>query len=46
MKRINITISDIHIKMLKELSKKMGLTLSDVIRRSIEVYHKKAKWPK
>lgn len=40
MKRINITISDIHIKMLKVLSRKLGLTISDVIRRAIEIYHK------
>lgn len=36
MKRINITISDVHIKRLKTMSKKMGITVSELIRRGVD----------
>lgn len=36
MKRINITISDVHIKRLKIMSKKMGLNVSELIRRGVD----------
>jgi len=38
MKRINITISDVHIKRLKTMSKKTGITVSDLIRRAVDDY--------
>ena len=43
MKRIDITISEVHIKRLKELSKKGGMAISEVIRRAIDLYYEKAK---
>jgi 16S rRNA U516 pseudouridylate synthase RsuA-like enzyme len=36
MKRINITISDVHIRRLKVMSKKMGITVSELIRRGVD----------
>ena len=38
MKRINITISDVHIKRLKTMAKKTGVTVSDLIRRAVDEY--------
>ncbi|MGA2462803.1 MAG: ribbon-helix-helix protein, CopG family [Thermodesulfobacteriota bacterium] len=38
MKRIDITISEIHIKRLKTMVKKSGLTVSEIIRRAIDEY--------
>jgi len=38
MKRINITISDVHIKRLKTMSKKKGVTVSELIRRAVDEY--------
>jgi hypothetical protein len=38
MKRIDITVSEVHIKKLKTMSKKMGISASEVIRRSIDEY--------
>ncbi len=38
MKRINITISDVHIKRLKTMSKKTGITVSELIRRAVDHY--------
>ena len=38
MKRIDITISEVHIKKLKRLGKKGGMNVSEVIRRAIDDY--------
>jgi Ribbon-helix-helix domain len=38
--RLNITMSEVHWKMLKELAEKMGIRKSDAIRRAIEIYHR------
>jgi metal-responsive CopG/Arc/MetJ family transcriptional regulator len=38
MKRIDITVSEVHIKKLKTMSKKMGISVSEVIRRAIDEY--------
>jgi macrodomain Ter protein organizer (MatP/YcbG family) len=35
-KRINITMSPVYIKRLKTISRKMGITVSEVIRRSVD----------
>ncbi len=43
MKRIDITISDVHIKKLKQLSKKGGMNVSEVIRRAIDLYYEETK---
>jgi hypothetical protein len=41
MKRIDATLSELHIKWLKTMSKKMGLSVSEILRRAIENYWKK-----
>ena len=41
MKRIDITISEIHIKRLKTMAKKTGVSVSEVIRRAIDEYWEK-----
>jgi metal-responsive CopG/Arc/MetJ family transcriptional regulator len=38
MKRIDITVAEVHIKRLKTMSKKMGVSASEVIRRAIDEY--------
>jgi metal-responsive CopG/Arc/MetJ family transcriptional regulator len=38
MKRIDITVSEIHIKRLKTMSIKMGVSASEVVRRAIDEY--------
>jgi predicted DNA-binding protein len=38
MKRINITLSEVHLKRLKTMSKKTGITVSDLIRRAVDEY--------
>ena len=43
MKRIDITVSEVHIKKLKQLSKKGGMTVSEIIRRSIDLFYDQAK---
>jgi len=47
MKRIDATISELHIKRLKLMAKKMGITVSEILRRAIDEYwerfEKKAK---
>jgi predicted DNA-binding protein len=47
MKRINITLSEVHLKRLKTMSKKTGITVSDLIRRAVDEhwdrYEKKGK---
>jgi predicted DNA-binding protein len=43
MKRIDITISEVHIKRLKTLAKKTGVSVSEVIRRTIDDYWEKFK---
>lgn len=43
MKRIDITVSEVHIKKLQQLSKKGGLTISEIIRRAIDLYYDEAK---
>jgi len=41
MKRINITISDVHIKRLRTMSKKTGIAVSELIRRAVDDYWEK-----
>ncbi len=41
MKRIDATISEIHIKRLKLMAKKMGITVSEILRRAIDDYWEK-----
>jgi metal-responsive CopG/Arc/MetJ family transcriptional regulator len=41
MKRIDITISELHIKRLKTMVKKSQLTVSEIIRRAIDEYWEK-----
>jgi len=43
MKRIDITVSEVHIKKLKDLSKKGGMTISEIIRRAVDDYYEKTK---
>ena len=43
MKRIDITVSEVHIKKLKQLSKKGGMNASEVIRRAIDLYYDEGK---
>ena len=43
MKRIDITISEVHIKKLKQLSKQGGMNVSEVIRRAIDLYYEETK---
>lgn len=43
MKRIDITISEVHIKRLKTMTKKTGVSVSEVIRRAIDEYWEKFK---
>jgi metal-responsive CopG/Arc/MetJ family transcriptional regulator len=43
MRRIDITISEVHIKKLKQLSKKGGMNVSEVIRRAIDLYYDENK---
>jgi len=38
MKRVNFTISEVEIKRLKALSKKSGLSASEIVRRAIDEY--------
>jgi metal-responsive CopG/Arc/MetJ family transcriptional regulator len=38
MKRIDITVAEVHIKQLKTMSKKMGVSVSEIIRRAIDEY--------
>ena len=38
MKRCNFYLADIQIKRLKEINKKTGLPLSDILRRAIDEY--------
>lgn len=38
MKRINITLSEVHLKRLKTMSKRTGVTVSDLIRRAVDEY--------
>ena len=43
MKRIDVTVSEVHIKKLKQMSKKGGLTVSEIVRRAIDLYYDQAK---
>ena len=43
MKRIDITISEVHVKKLKEMSKKGGMNISEVIRRAIDLLYDQTK---
>lgn len=38
MKRVNFTISEVEIKRLKLLSKKTGLSASEILRRAFDEY--------
>ena len=41
MKRMDITVSEVHIKRLKAMQKKTGLTASELIRRALDEYWEK-----
>jgi 16S rRNA U516 pseudouridylate synthase RsuA-like enzyme len=41
MKRINITLSEVHLRRLKIMSKKTGIAVSDLIRRAVDEYWEK-----
>lgn len=41
MERVNFTISKAHIKRLRAMSKKMGISMSDFLRRVIDEHWKK-----
>ncbi len=41
MKRVTYVLSDPLLKKLQELSKKLDLTMSDVVRRALEDYIQK-----
>ena len=41
MKRVNFTISEVEIKRLSLLSKKTGLSASEIVRRAIDEYWEK-----
>ena len=43
MKRIDVTVSEVHIKKLKQLGKKGGMSASEVVRRAIDLYYDQAK---
>ena len=43
MKRLDITVSEVHIKRLKTMAKKTGLTVSELIRRAVDDYWEKFK---
>ncbi len=43
MKRVNFTISEVEVKRLKALSKKTGLSASEILRRAIDEYWEKYK---
>lgn len=38
MKRIDATISEIHFKKLKTMSKKLGISVSEILRRAVDDY--------
>jgi predicted DNA-binding protein len=38
MKRVNFTISEVEMKRLKVLSKRTGLSASEILRRAIDEY--------
>ena len=41
MKRVNYHLTELQIKLLKDLSKKTGLSFAELIRRAIDEYIKK-----
>lgn len=43
MERINFTLSKAHVKRLKGMSKKMGISVSDFLRRAIDDLWKKSE---
>lgn len=43
MKRTNFYLSEIQIKKLEQLSKKTGLSMSELLRRAIDEYFEKVK---
>lgn len=43
MKRVNYHLTDMQIKQLRELSKRTGLSVAELIRRAIDEYVKKQK---
>jgi hypothetical protein len=43
MKRIDATVSELHIKWLKTMAKKMGLSVSEILRKAIDEYWQKFK---
>ena len=38
MKRVNYYLSEQQIEMLKQLAKKTGITVSEIIRRAVDQY--------
>lgn len=43
MKRINYHLTELQIEQLKELSRKTGLSVAELIRRAVDEYMKKQK---
>jgi 16S rRNA U516 pseudouridylate synthase RsuA-like enzyme len=39
MKRITVTVPEGYIKQLKEMVKKTGLTVSDIMRRALDMFY-------
>lgn len=45
-KRMNFYLTDVQVKRLQAMSKKTGLTASEIIRRAIDEYWERFKTPK
>lgn len=43
MQRITVTVPEGHVKRLKEMVKKTGLTVSDIMRRALEMFYEDFK---
>lgn len=43
MKRVNFHLTDKQIAALRKLSKKTGLTVSELVRRAVDAYLKEGK---
>jgi len=43
MKRVNYHLTELQIKWLKDLSKQIGLSVAELIRRAIDEYMRKEK---
>lgn len=42
-KRVDLYLSEVQIKRLKAMSKKMDLSVSEIVRRAIDEYYEKFK---